>query len=274
MPEYTQILYEKHGPIARVKANRPRYFNAQSRVLLEELDQAFHQAANDNDVRVIILSGEGKHFSAGHDLGTPEEKEDQERRPYADGVIGNYKKQWDLFVDMGLRWRDIPKPTIAMVHGYCIFGGWLIASTMDIIMASDDAMFLPGHSQYFTLAWDLGPRKTKELLFQGRFIPAKEAHEHGFINQVVPRDQLEAKTLALAETIAETDPLYLRMIKLSVNETQDAAGFRAAVQGAFSNFMVVALSGAVRPSEEEAAGKRSLPGVDRAKRLLKEAGKP
>lgn len=273
MSEYTQILYEKTGPIARVKTNRPRYRNVQSRVLLEELDDAFQTAVDDSGVRVIILSGEGDHFSGGHDLGTPEEKADAEQRPYEEGTPGNFKRQWDLFMDMGLRWRELPKPTIAQVHGYCIFGGWLIASSMDIIMASDDAMFLPGHVQYFTLPWDIGVRKAKELLFQGRFIRAREALELGLVNQVVPRASLEAVTQELAEDIAENDPLRMRMTKLSVNQMRDAMGFRAAVHGAFSNFMVMSLHGAARFQEDQKAGKRSLAGVDQAFKKLKE-GKP
>lgn len=272
MAAYTQILYEAEGPIARVKMNRPRYLNAQSRVLREEMDDAFSVATNDNDIRVIILSGEGDHFSSGHDLGTPEQKEDQKRWTYPPGVEGHYKRQWDLNVDMGLRWRDIPKPTIAMVQGYCIYGGWILASAMDLIIAAEDAKFVPGLVQYFSVPWDIGSRKAKEILFQSRLVDAREALELGFVNQVVPRDRLEAETLALAGSIAETDPLLTRMIKLSVNETQDAMGFRPAIQAAFSNYMVAMLGGTVRPPGEEGAAMRSLPGVDRALRRETENG--
>lgn len=271
MAEYTHILYEKTGHIARVKTNRPRYRNAQSRVMLEELDDAFAVATDDHDVRVIILSGEGDHFSGGHDLGTPEEQEDEARRPYPAGTAGVFKKQWDLFMDPGLRWRDIPKPTIAQVHGYCIFGGWLIASAMDLVVASEDALFLPGHVQYFTLPWDVGIRKTKEMLFKGHFIPAREALELGFVNQVVPRDALESTTQKLAEDIAENDPLRMRMTKLSVNQTREAMGFRASVHSAFSNFMVMAMDGSVRREQDRKAGKRSLGPVDHAMKKLKES---
>ena len=133
MPDYKQIIYEKQEMIARVKMNRPRYKNAQSRILLEELDRAFQEAAADDDIRVIILSGEGDHFSSGHDLGTPDQKQDEVKRPYPSGIMGQYQKQWKQFHDTGIRWRELPKPTIAEVHGYCIFGGWLIASAMDCV---------------------------------------------------------------------------------------------------------------------------------------------
>lgn len=266
MAKYTQILYDKQGPIARVKMNRPRYLNAQSKVLREELDAAFDAAVNDHDVRVIVLSGEGDHFSSGHDLGTPEQKEDQKRWTYPPGVPGEFQRQWELNADMALRWRSLPKPTIAQVQGYCIYGGWIIAASMDLIVAADNAKFVPGHVQYFSVPWDIGHRKAKEILFQSRAVEAREALELGFVSQVVPLADLESETMALAERIAETDPFLTRMIKLSVNQAQDAMGFRMAIEGAYSNYLLAMLGGTVRPPGDGKEGKRSLPGVDRALR--------
>lgn len=270
MTQYQQIVYDKKGPIAHVKMNRPHYRNAQSRLLLEELDGAFNEAVADDEVRVIILSGEGDHFSSGHDLGTPDQKADETRRPYADGVMGKYQRQWEQFHDMGMRWRDLSKPTIAEVQGYCIFGGWLIASAMDIIVASDDALFLPSFLQYFSVPWDIGVRKTKEILFQMRFIKAQEAFDLGFVNMVTSRDRLQAETESLAGRIAESDPLFTRLVKLSINQVQDGAGFRVAAQSAFSNYMLISQAGLVRSQAEIDAGKRSLSRVDRAFKHLKE----
>ncbi len=271
MSDYQQIIYEKQGAVVRVKMNRPRFRNAQSRILLEELDAAFKEAVADNDIRVIILSGEGDHFSSGHDLGTPEQKEDEARRPYPSGILGQYQKQWEQFHDMGIRWRDLPKPTIAEVHGYCIFGGWLIASAMDIIVAAEDALFLPSLLQYFSVPWDIGVRKAKEILFQTRFVTAREACELGFVNAVVSRDELKSETQKLAERIAESDPIITRLAKLSINQVQDAAGFRVAAQSAFSNYMIFHQAGLVRTEKEKQEGKRSLSRVDRALRHLKGA---
>ncbi len=263
MAEYTQVLYEKLGRVARITTNRPRYRNAQSRVLLEELDAAFAEAAADNDIRVIILAGAGPHFSAGHDIGTPEELADQERRPYPEGVRGVYQKTWDLFVACSLRWHDLPKPTIAQVQGYCIFGGYLIAAAMDLVVAADDARFLPSHLQYCSAPWDLGVRKAKEILWQARFIEAEEALALGFVSRVVPRDQLESATLELAERIARLDPLVSRMIKFSANQAQDAMGYRTSVQAAHSNYMVLARAGPQEVPRDE-KGRPRLPGVDLA----------
>jgi enoyl-CoA hydratase len=264
MPEYEQILYEKKAPFAWVRLNRPRYRNAQSQVLLEEMDRAFAEAGADDDVRVIILCGEGDHFSSGHDLGTPEELADQERQGYKADPAGMYARMSEIYLDYGFRWRDIPKPTIAAIHGYCIYGGWQIASSMDVVIAADDTQLLPGFIEYFSVPWDLGIRKSKEILFQNKFISAEEGMELGFVNKVVKRDELEAETMAMAESFAETDPFRIRMLKLSINQAQDAMGYRLAIQSALSNFVLMAQDRALLSDEEKAAGKKSLPTVDMA----------
>ncbi len=260
---YKQIEYEKHDRVARVILNRPQYRNAQSRVLLEEMDEAFNDANADDDIRVIILSGKGDHFSSGHDLGTPDEKADSEKRPYGKGLRSIYERSRRLFLDNTLRWRDLDKPTIAQVHGYCIFGGWMFAAAMDLIVASDDAMFLPSLLQYFSIPWDLPMRKAKEILFQSRFVKAEEAERLGFVNMVVPRAKLEEETLALANRIAETDRMTLKMLKFALNNAQDAMGFRTAVRNAHSHHMLLGVAGYMRDVQEGKLPKR-MAGVGQA----------
>jgi len=269
MPEYKHIVYEKENKIAWVKLNRPRYLNAQSHLMLDEMNDAFHLAAEDHDVRVIILAGEGEHFSSGHDLGTPEEVADKARQGYADGVPGTYSRFEKIFQRYGFHWRDLPKATIAMVHGYCILGGCEIAASMDMIIAADDTKFLPSFVEFFTLPWEIGVRKAKEVLFRNRFISPQKALELGFINRVVPRDKLKEETLRLANEIAETDPFMIRMIKLSVNEAEDAMGYRVAIQAALANFFLMTSGSPLRSKEEIEAGKRSLGPVDIALEKLK-----
>jgi enoyl-CoA hydratase len=212
---YEQIEYRVEGRLARIVLDRPQYRNAQSRVLLSELDSAFSAAAADRSVRVIILSGNGPAFSAGHDLGTPEQVDDRARweRQRADvtAVEQQFEYSWDHFVDLSLRWRDLPKPTIAAVHGWCIFGGWLIASAMDLVVAADDARFLTALLQYFPLPFDVGARKAKELLFDARPLSAVEAEAMGFVNRVVPAASLDDEVVAMATRIAENNAFYLRM---------------------------------------------------------------
>lgn len=261
---YQQIRYEP-GRVARVILARPEYRNAQSATLLDEVDDALAKAASDDEVRVIVLSGEGDAFSSGHDLGTPDQvawREEHWGRTTA--VEDHFTYSWDRFVQISLRWRDLPKPTIAQVHGWCIFGGWLVASAMDLIVAADDARFMTALLQYFPLPHDVGVRKAKELLFDSHEISASEALELGFVNRVVPRDDLERETTALAERIARNNAFYLRMAKLSVNQAQDAMGFRAAVQGAHSHYLLSQLANAEWAARQGREGDaRRLPLVQR-----------
>lgn len=258
--EFDQVAYKTDGRIATISLNRPRYRNAQSRKLLEELDLAFDRAIEDHEVRVIVLRGEGEHFSSGHDLGTPEEMADREERPWPAGYLGEQRRSWELNVANTLRWRDLAKPTICAVHGMCIYGGWMIASAMDLIVAADDARFLPAHFQYFSVPWDLGPRQTKELLWKAEFVEAPQALELGFVNHVVPRPELDAFAQELAGQISRQDPLVASLIKRSVNEMQDQMGFRTSITAAHSTYMQMHAAGKVVPKGEEGKSRR-LPSV-------------
>ncbi len=237
--DYENIRYEVVDHVARITANRPRYRNAQSTPMLNEMDHAFETANFDLDVRVIALFGEGEHFSVGHDLGTPEETAYRETEyTIQEGVRGRYNHTKEQFVDKTLRWRNVQKPTIAAVQGYCIFGGWIIASAMDLIFAAEDAMFLGTNFQYFSIPWDIHHRKAKEILFESRFVDAEEALELGLVNRVVPRDRLDDEVMEYAAEVAQNDPFQLRMIKLAVNGAQDAQGFNQHITAAHSSFLL------------------------------------
>jgi len=243
--EYRTIRYEQLGAVARITANRPEVLNAQSRVMILELDEAFRAASEDEETRVIIVAGAGAHFSAGHDLGSPDELEDQKAHPVGPGLPENFKRLSELYLETCLRWREVPKPTIAQVQGYCIMGGLMLASRCDPIIAADDAQFADrmvrwggAHVQYFSMPWDLGPRKAKEYLFTGDYIDAKTALDLGLVNRVVPRAELDAATLELAQRIALQDSFALKLAKASVNETVDIQGQRRALESSFKNYML------------------------------------
>ncbi|MEE2702721.1 MAG: enoyl-CoA hydratase-related protein [Myxococcota bacterium] len=257
------VSYAVDERVAIVTLNRPQYRNAQSRVLREELDVGFKRALDDPEVRVIVLAGEGDHFSSGHDIGTPEERQDAKARPYPDGNYGELIKSWEENVDNTLRWRDLPKPTIAAVQGYCIFGGWMIAAAMDLIVAADDARFLPTLLQYFSVPWDLQNfRKAKEQLWLNEFVSAERAFELGFVNRVVPRERLMDETLALAKRIARSDPLTARLVKKTVNEAQDMMGFRTSISTAHSSYTIMQLAGVGR--REDSDGRHQMSAVQQA----------
>jgi enoyl-CoA hydratase len=235
--DYRHVKYEVADRIARITLNRPAHANVQSTILLEELDHAIDRAGADLDVRVIVLSGEGRNWSAGHDLGTAEEMEHRKDYPLEDGTRGIFERSWRLYVDMHLRWRNVAKPMICAVHGYCIFGGWMVASTADIIFAAEDALFLGSAFQYFSIPYDIHHRKAKEFLFQSKFIDAQQAKEMGLVNRVVPREKLMRETLAYAADVAANDPFDMRMTKLAINQALDAQGFTAHIMSSHSTYI-------------------------------------
>jgi enoyl-CoA hydratase len=266
---HSQLIYEKLDQVGRITLNRPRYRNAQSTTLLKELGHAFEEAAADDEVKVIILAGAGDHFSAGHDLGTPDERENPNSYFNTKGLKNRHIGSWELFLDNTLRWRDLPKPTIAQVQGYCIFGGYMFASAMDLIVAAEDAMFLPSLTQYFSAPWDVGVRKAKEILFQSRFVDAEEALRTGLVNIVVPRADLEKETLALAARIAESDGFTLRMLKFAINQAQDEMGFRTAVRNAHSHHFLTRVQEYSKWDQGDGSRTKRLPGVEQALKKIR-----
>lgn len=255
------------GGIARVRLNRPEALNAQSPGLIHDLDAALEGAAYDDSVKIIVLSGNGKHFSAGHDVGSSGLRRERAASGGRGGRLKHYQSSRDLWFEKSLKWRRLPKPTLAMVHGYAIWGGWIIASSMDLIFASDDALFLGTHFQYFSIPWDLGARKTMEVLYQNRFVTAEEACTLGLVNRVIPRAELEAQTLAYAREVAENDLSTLMKVKNSVLEMQDIQGFTAHVYSAYHSAPYGPIP-AERPDIIPADRRRSMPNVERALRKL------
>jgi enoyl-CoA hydratase len=260
---YHDTQYETDERVAIVSLDRPRYRNAQSYRLLDELDLALDRACADRSVRAIIVKGEGDHFSAGHDLGTQEQRDDFKARGLPRVGVDEYEAFRRYNLDLTLKWRNLPKPTIAMVHGYCIYGGWMIAAAMDVIFAAPNARFLAGQLEYFSVPFDVGFRKAKELLFESRFIDAREAEALGFVNRVIPAELLEAETRAWAQRVGEQGYGTLRMAKLAVNKMQDLVGFSSAMESAFADFLVMSRMGG---HPRELPKSRRLGGVDLALR--------
>lgn len=243
------VTYERRGRVAIVTLNRPDYRNAQNSVMTYALDAAFEQAVEDPEVGVIVLAGNGKHFSAGHDIGTPG-RDHQVRYPnkaalwwdHVDKVGGDqrFARELEVYLGMCRRWREIPKPTIAMVQGACIAGGLMLAWVCDLIVAADDAFFsdpvvrmgIPG-VEYFAHPWVMGPRAAKEFLFTGDRFGAAQAKEWGMVNRVVPRAELETETLALAEKIATMPQFGLALTKKAVNQAEDLMGMRSGMDSVF-----------------------------------------
>ena len=249
MTQSDYILYETpEDGIARIVLNRPKAANAQDTEFLYALNDAFDRAAHDEDIRVIVLAANGKHFSAGHDLS--EADKDAAMRDYetvgticgfgCEGAEAQMSREEEIYIGFSERWRNIPKPTIAAVQGKCIAGGLMLAWPCDLIVAADDASFSDptvsfgvGGVEYFHHFWELGARKAKEMLFTSDDIPAAEALQLGMVNKVVPRESLETETLAMARKIARKSRFALKLTKKAINGAQDAQGRELAMNNAF-----------------------------------------
>lgn len=242
------VLYTVADGVATVTMNRPTFNNAQNSQMTYALDDAFRRAVDDDSVKVIVLRGAGKHFSAGHDIGTPgrdinkpfERKHlwwDHTNKPGAEQL---YAREQEVYLGMCRRWHDMPKPTIAMVQGACVAGGLMLAWVCDLIVASDDAFFqdpvvrmgIPG-VEYFAHVHELNPRIAKEFLFLGERMPADRAYQMGMVNRVVARDDLEATVHAMAAKIASQPRLGLSLTKTVINRVEELQGLRTAMDVAF-----------------------------------------
>ncbi|MEO6088518.1 MAG: enoyl-CoA hydratase [Umezawaea sp.] len=275
----TVVQYERRGAIAVVTMNRPEYRNAQNSAMTYALDAAFTRAVDDDEVSVIVLAGAGDHFSAGHDIGSPGRDVDTsfERKSVLwwdhvgkEGGDQRYAREMEVYLGMCRRWRELPKPVIAMVQGACVAGGLMLAWVCDLIVASEDAFFadpvvrmgIPG-VEYFAHPWVLGPRAAKEVLFTGDRFDAHRAREWGMVSRVVPRADLEAETHRLAERIATMPRFGLALTKRAVNQCEDLMGMRSGMDSVFGLHHFA-------HAHNAEVGKDSLAGMDA--RAMKKAG--
>ncbi len=250
MKTFDHIFYETPSEhVARIVLNRVQTRNSQDTHFLYELNEAFDVAAQDDEIKVIILAANGPHFSSGHDL--------RERNGFealrqhrtvgtwcgfsCAGAEAQMAREKELYIGLCERWRNIPKPTIAVVQGRCIMGGLMLVWPCDIIIASDDAQFVDYATsfgvngvEYLAHPWEMGARKAKEFLFTCDSMSAAEAHRLGMVNHVVPLAQLQELTLAMAKKIAMKPLFALKLAKESVNAMEDVQGRVAAMNTSFA----------------------------------------
>ena len=269
MDDHVQYETRDEGRIALISMARERYRNPLSQQMMKALEQAFEDADEDAGVRVVILRGLGPVFSAGHDLGSPDALETRAQRE-TESAAQKYNRSKSMDIDPHLRFRNMKKPTIAMVHGHCVYASWMLASAMDIVFAAEDTQFLATNFAYFSVPWDLGARRAKHLLFEGRFIDAKTAAEYGFVQAVYPLEDLERETLAYAGRVAENDPFQLQLMKHSINQMQEVQGFTAHIMSSYSDRQVRAANTEIPiTSENDDPTKRRLyVSVERARKRM------
>lgn len=244
------VLYEVRQGTAWVTLNRPAYNNAQNMQLTYALDEALRQAATDKEVRAIVLSGAGKHFCAGHDIGSPGRDVDVATpagrhslwwdHVGTQGAETAYVREQEIYLGMCRRWRDLPKPMVAAVHGACIAGGLALAWVCDLIVASEDAYFadpvlklgIPG-IEYFAHAFEMHPRAAREFLYLGEHMSAQRAWQLGMVNRVVAQDRLAAEVEAICARLCELPAFGLALAKQALNQVEDLRGQRTAMDAAF-----------------------------------------
>lgn len=254
-PDYEFIEVETFddGEIVRIMLNRPEQRNAQNRGLLVELNDAFLLAEADDDVRVVILGGNGPMFSAGHDLGSKKMMEEFTPGPNQhpsrkinggtrQGSEALMLQEWHYFFQNTLRWRNLRKITIAQMHGPVYAAGLMLMWSCDLIVAAEGTEFADVVGtrlgmmgvEYFAHPWEFGPRKAKELMLTGDSMGADEAHQLGMVSKVFPLDELGEKTLQFARRIARTPTMASLLIKEAVNQTTDIMGFTNALNACFT----------------------------------------
>jgi len=223
--------YSKRGAIACLKLDRPDKLNAITREMLDEIAGHLAAAEFDDDVRVVVLHGEGRAFSAGYDLGY-EGYDDK-------GSDAKLRADLRRDFDAVMRFWNFPKPVIAAVHGYCLGYAMEIAAACDLVIAAEDCRFGAPEVRFgsgiicLLLPWMVGQKHARELLLVGSDrVDAKRAAEIGLVNRVVPAGEALQEALSIARQIALNDPVSVRLTKKALNLSTESAGMLAALEQA------------------------------------------
>jgi enoyl-CoA hydratase len=225
MMNFECIIYEKKQGIATIKLNRPRVMNAMNKQLWLDIQRGLEDAKNDPEVKVLVITGEGRAFSTGADL-----KESKTRS------IEEYRDYLEELQEASRKIIRFEKPTIAAINGYALGSGYELALACDIRLAAEEAQIGSPEAKVtssitggaFRLVQDLiGPGKAKELLFTGEYIDGKEAERIGLVNKSVPLESLDTEVGQMAEKIAANSAISLKMIKKGLKMARGEASMEA-----------------------------------------------
>lgn len=225
-PQFETLEYEKshHGRVATIWLNRPEVLNCINATLARERIEALQRAADDDEVRVILIRGRGRAFCAGRDL-----------KELNEDALGNLAESWKIVRQSGLLalsndWL-IPKPTIAVVHGYAVAGGFEMMMWTDFAIVADDARvgdyhlrrgLLGGAGPYWSVPRMIGMRRTKELFFTGKLLTGKQCVEWGLANVSVPEAELDRAIDEFVADLIDKSPLAMTWCKLAVSRSFEA----------------------------------------------------
>ncbi len=225
------VELEIAGSIAQITLNRPEKLNAIDASMLDALEHSIDVAEKRDDVRVLLLNGNGRAFSAGFDMAAPKAaSEDEPAR------VARIRNELQRDFDVIMRFWDCPKPTIAAVHGYCLGSAMEMTAVCDITLAANDCRFGAPEVKYgsgivcLILPWVIGMKNAKELLLAGNSdIDAQRAQAIGLVNHVVDAANLQQAARAMAKQIAGNDALAMRLTKQAIHRSLEIAGMRQAL---------------------------------------------
>ena len=213
--DFENLIFKREGNIGILSINTPKALNALNTQVLCELDKAIDMIENDEDIHILIITGEGRAFVAGADIAEMKEMNSKEARQFAKNGLGVFRK-----IEL------MEKPVIAAVNGFALGGGCELSMCCDIRIASEKAKFgqpevglgiIPGFAGTQRLARLVGMGRAKELIFTSDMIDANEAYRIGLVNKVVPQDELMNEAIALANKILSKGQIAVRFAKTSIN---------------------------------------------------------
>ena len=228
--DWENVTYDVRDHVAHITMNRPETLNTLTAAMIRDIDEAMKTADRDPDVRVIIFTGAGRAFSAGHDLsGRPREIPPESARPGS--VEFRFDFEEEYYLEANLNIRNLRTPTIAGLRGHVVLGGLMTALMCDLVIAEESAnLWNPSlrhvgtGGEVMVLPWEIGVRKTKLHLWTGDPLDVHEAERLGMVTKVVKDGTLEAECQRLADRIALMPPRVVSMTKRSLNKLQEIQG--------------------------------------------------
>lgn len=232
--EAEHVLLERRGPVGHIVLNRPDKLNALTLAMYRRVGQLLIELDADPDVRVVVMRGQGRAFSAGFDLS---EEFDDSREFQTRGA--EWRREQVLQVANANRWRiwGLSKPVVAKLQGYCLAGALELALPCDFVLASRDCQLgepeiLYGVGPVFLIVpWLVGVHRAKDILLTGRRFTGEEAAAWGLITRAVPGAELDGEVDRLSEHLAKLPPPALKLAKAGVNRAYEARGMRTAIDG-------------------------------------------
>jgi len=237
---FENVRYEKDGHIVKLVLNRPKALNAISQGVLDDLNAACEAIEQDKEVRVVIITGEGRAFSAGADLKAL--KGSSETESTNDEFLRFWHKVFNRF-------ENLPVCTIAAINGFALAGGLELVMTCDLAILSEEAQIGDQHANFGLVAGGgntqrlpraIGIRKAKEIMYSGDWISPQDALNFGLVNKVVPADKLEEETMALAGKLCEKSPVATATVKRLINNGMQVdlhSGLEMELSGVLMHFI-------------------------------------